>query len=87
MEPIKATINVTEHQVFEIIINQAGLCKTKPPEYTACEKEFREQYHVKDNIECAAFLKATWAKFNRLKDKHKKGNAFILELAGTTQTC
>ena len=76
------TVLITEYQVFETIINQAGLCKTKAPDYITCENEFRNKNGLKNNEELSNFFKASWTRYTRLKSKDKKrGNSYILSQA------
>lgn len=76
---VDAILLITEHQIFETIISQAGLCKTKAPDYTTWEKEFRSEYGLKNNQDLSNFFKVLWTHYTQLKSKDKKkGNSYIL---------
>ena len=69
---------ITEYQLFEAIIHQADLCKTKAPEYAECERQLIEEHGLKENKELKGFFKAAWSHYQTLKSK-KKGSAYILQ--------
>lgn len=70
----------TEYQVFEAIISQAALCRTKPPEYAKCFRQFRETHGFHENKEISGFFLNAWNHFKRLKKK-RLANTEILAQA------
>ena len=78
------TVLTTEYQVFETIIGQADLCKTKKPEYAKCFRQFKEDYGFEENKEISDFFLKAWNHFKRLKMK-RLANTDILAQASKEQ--
>ena len=51
---------VTEYKVFEVIIGESALCRTKPPEYAKCFRQFRDTHGVQDNKDISDFFLNAW---------------------------
>ena len=75
---------VTEYQVFEVIVGESALCRTKPPEYAKCFRQFRDTQGVQDNKDISDFFLNAWNHFKRLKKK-RLANSDILAQASKVE--
>ena len=80
------TVNLSEHDVFEVIINEASQSVSKPPGFVKCCQTFVDNNNLDSNDEdVKKFFTAAWNRFKRLKSS-RLTHADILSKASNNTT-